>query len=130
MNNLPPAKRLFLLCTCRKDAVSVHELSRYMQKGHYRYNLSESSDYSKQLAIIRGDARAFILHMWVLRLIHVEALTRLRGSWFFRIAPSHYPHLCNHFLAGLSASDFYKLRSPIAQWVKRWSAYLAARTQY
>ena len=26
----------------------------------------------------------------------------------------------------LSASDFYKLRSPIAQWVKRWSADLAA----
>ena len=60
--------------------------------------------------------------------MHVEALTRLRGcTWsepFFRLAPLLHPHPRDNFLAGLSASDFRKLRSPIAQWVKHWSAYL------
>ena len=61
--------------------------------------------------------------------MHVDALTRLRGcTWsgtFFRLAPLLHPHPRDHFLAGLSASDFRKLRSPIAQWVKRRSADLS-----
>ena len=64
--------------------------------------------------------------------MHVEALTRLRGcTWsepFFPLAPLVLPYPCDHFLAGLSASDFLKLRSPIAQWVKRWSADLAVQS--
>ena len=125
MNNLPPAKRLLLFRTCQTETV----LSRCTEKGNKRYNVSGNSDYHKQLAITGGDARAFILQPQILRLMHVEALTRLRGcTWsglFFRLAPLLHPHPRDHFLAGLSASDFRKLRSPIAQWVKRRSADLA-----
>ena len=55
---------------------------------------------------VTDDARAFILKLYILRLTHVEALTRLvdaRGlSHFFRLAPLLHPH---PFLAGLSASQ-------------------------
>ena len=80
-------------------------------------------------SITGGDARAFILQPLIVRFMHVEALTRPRGyTWsepFFRLTPLLHPHHRDHFLAWLSESDFRKLRSPIAQWAKRWSADLA-----
>ena len=118
MNNLPPAKRLLLFRTCRRETV----LSRYTEKGNYRYyDLATATTINS----IRG------LHFTTLDFTAYAcgALTRLRGcTWsepFFRLAPLLHPHPCDYFPAGLSASDFLTLRSPIAQWVKRWSADLA-----
>ena len=63
MNNLPPAKQLLRLSTCETEQNKVDT-----RKKIYRYNESESRDYSKQPAIIVRD----FTPIDVLGFIHVE----------------------------------------------------------